>query len=236
MSPLTNRIHRLFWTDAKHPYRHLDESLRPLVKPNDRVLEHGCGRTAPILALLKDTGARLVGVDLVDFTSTDPELNLVKADISRLPFRDGEFDLVFSRSVMEHVVDPTAVFIETARLLKQGGKWIFLTPNKWDYVSIIARIVPNRFHSKIVNHTQGRDEKNVFPTVFGANSKSQIQSLCNKSGFRIREIRYLGQYPSYLQFNPLLYGLGSLYEKMILATRFTEKIRGWIFVELDRHN
>jgi hypothetical protein len=135
---------------------------------------------------------------------------------------------------MEHVVDSEAVFKETARLLKPSGRWIFLTPNKWDYVSVIARIVPNRFHAKIVNHTEGREEEDVFPTVYGANSKSQITSLCQKSGFKIHEIRYLGQHPSYLQFNPLLYGLGSVYEKMILATRFTEKIRGWVFVDMER--
>jgi ubiquinone/menaquinone biosynthesis C-methylase UbiE len=234
MSPLTSKIHQFFWTGAKHPYRRLDESVRSLVKPNDRVLEHGCGRTAPILSGLKDTGAELVGVDLVDFTVFDPDLKLVNADIAKLPFANASFDFVFSRSVMEHVVDPLAVFKETARILNSGGKWVFLTPNKWDYVSIASRLVPNRFHSKIVNKTQGRKEENVFPTVYGANSYKKIDSLCRASGFKLKEISYLGQPPAYLQFNPIVYCLGSIYEKMILATNLTKGVRGWLFVTLQK--
>ena len=52
----------------------------------------------------------------------------------------------------------------------KGGRWIFLTPNRWDYVSIISRLVPNRFHGKVVHLTTGREEDDVFPVVYESNS------------------------------------------------------------------
>jgi 2-polyprenyl-3-methyl-5-hydroxy-6-metoxy-1,4-benzoquinol methylase len=59
---------------------------------------------------------------------------------------------------MEHVADPDAVFSEIARALKPGGAYLCLTANKYDYASLIARIVPNRFHPWIVNRVEGRQE------------------------------------------------------------------------------
>jgi SAM-dependent methyltransferase len=43
------------------------------------------------------------------------------ADAAKLPYDDGFFDLVFSFSVFEHIVDPPAVLAELRRVLRPGG-------------------------------------------------------------------------------------------------------------------
>jgi SAM-dependent methyltransferase len=88
-----------------------------------RVLDVGCGRIG-LRALEPDLD--ITGVDLVD----RPEYPgpFVRADATgRLPFGDGEFDLVYSSSVVEHVApaDRPAFAAEVARV---GRGWWVQTP------------------------------------------------------------------------------------------------------------
>jgi SAM-dependent methyltransferase len=236
MNPATEKLYWKYWSHHKHPYRKFEAILSEKIKPGMHVLEQGCGRTAPLLHKYIDSGALLYGADLVDFTVNHPKIKLEKSSIEKLPFDDNEFDLLFSRSVMEHVSNPHNAFREAFRVLKKGGQWIFLTPNRWDYVSIISRMVPNRFHGKIVNITEGRDESDVFPVVYKSNSWWQISRACNETGFRICTFDYLGQDPQYFSFNPALYLCATVYEKVILSTEMLRGVRGWLFVVLEKPN
>lgn len=228
------KIYDRMWSKTKHPYRILEETINAEVTAGKTVLEHGCGYTAPILRTFLDRNATLVGVDMVPFDDPPQGLRLINADISQLPLEDNTFDFVFSRSVMEHVADPPSVYKETFRVLKPGGKWVFLTANRWDYISVAARVIPNRLHGKLVSHTEGRDEKDVFPTVYQSNSYPQVSRLAKDSGLTIERFDYLGQHPSYFQFSTVLYGLASIYEKAILAIPACRFVRGWLLVVLRK--
>ena len=49
-------------------------------------------------------------------------------DMARLPFRDGEFDLVAGFDVIEHIEDDRRVFMEISRVLKDGCTLMFSVP------------------------------------------------------------------------------------------------------------
>jgi ubiquinone/menaquinone biosynthesis C-methylase UbiE len=49
-------------------------------------------------------------------------LALARGDAARLPFRDGSFDLVYCRYLLEHVADPAAVLHELRRVTQPGGR------------------------------------------------------------------------------------------------------------------
>ena len=48
---------------------------------------------------------------------------------ARLPFADGFFSSVVSNSVLEHIPSISNVLVDTARVLKTGGKFVFCVPN-----------------------------------------------------------------------------------------------------------
>ena len=52
----------------------------------------------------------------------------VKADITKLPFEDDSFDVVFCNHVLEHIPDDTKAMQELYRVMKKGGMGIFQIP------------------------------------------------------------------------------------------------------------
>ncbi len=55
----------------------------------------------------------------------------VRADLARLPFRQGVADVVLNTQVLEHVPDPGSVLAEIYRVLKPGGRLFLTAPQGW---------------------------------------------------------------------------------------------------------
>ena len=116
-----------------HPYRVLERAILRHVDTDQTVLDLGCGRGAPALVRLKAHAKTLIGIDLVEFEIADPKLLLIKGNVCDMPaIASASIDLAYSRSVMEHIENTMAACTEINRVLKSGGKYIFLTPNAWD--------------------------------------------------------------------------------------------------------
>ncbi len=185
----------------------------PFAQPGSLVLDAGCGRKSDAGGFLAQHGVRVVGLDLVDHG--DDRIDFAKSNLEQLPIRSGSIDLVISRSVMEHLQDPLSVWKEVARVLKPEGRFVFLTPNLFDYVSLVAKLVPNRLHPAIVQFAEGREEQDVFPTVYRSNTPRAIRRLAREAGFEQPSVQYLTQYPSSLCFNRIAFLLGVGYERLV---------------------
>ena|SRR5690348_7913794 len=234
MSALAHRLREHFYRDEDHPYRIFQAEVARHLVPTATLLDAGCGRTAPVLARFRGRAARLIGVDLVDFRSEAQDLELHQGDLASMPIEDGVVDVVMARSVMEHVTQPRDVYAEVYRVLRPGGRFVFLTANLWDYASLVAKAVPNRFHPGIVARTEGRHEEDVFPTAYRTNTRGAVKRWAAQSGFAIEDFRYLGQYPSYFLFNGFLFALAMGYEKLIERVGALNFLQGWILVTLRK--
>ena len=218
-----------------HPYRKLERVISNHMNAGSTILEIGCGREAPTLMRLRGRAKTLIGVDLIDFDNTSSDLLLINADVCNMSaVPSASIDLSYSRSVMEHIKDVRGAFSEISRVLRPGGKYIFLTPNAWDYASIIAQLVPIRLHAKIVNMTEGRKKMDVFPTFYKSNTRRKIRKIARANNFQLDHFEYLGQYPSYLTFSKPLFYLGSRYEKFLERHRHLHFLRGWILCVLSK--
>lgn len=237
MTKAAEALRRRYFSGVPNPYTTLEQTVRELAGPGALILDAGCGRSADRLArLMVATGAqRAIGVDLVSFTAdanANRTLELHNADLASVPVESGCVDVIFSVSVMEHLVEPTAVYEEMFRLLKPGGYFVFLTPNLWDYAALLSKLIPNRFHPSIVAWTEGRREEDTFPAYYRSNTRRSIRRLAVGAGFDVVDIVYLGQYPSYFLFNRPLFLLGTAYQKTIERFRATRFLQGWILARL----
>jgi SAM-dependent methyltransferase len=109
--------------------RHLNMVKNHLdLKPGDRILEVGCGR-GHLTKRLRDFGADAVGID----SNPHAAVNAVTAGVSTmlaesLQFPKASFDKVVSVHAIEHIPDIRGAFDEMARVLKPGGRALFVYP------------------------------------------------------------------------------------------------------------
>lgn len=236
-SPLALKLQKQFYGNQPHPYVTFEEEVKKQLHsrgPHSTILDIGCGREAPILRKFKAHASKLIGLEMVDYRNPDPELTLLSGSIAAIPLPDQSVDVVMARSVMEHVTDPKSGFREVSRVLKPGGSFVFLTPSLFDYASLIAMMVPNRFHGPIVEATEGRPQEDVFPTAYKSNTKRAVKSLAKQSGLELANLQYLSQYPNYFLFNGVLFALATAYEKTIPRIPYLECLKGWILVTVKK--
>ena len=120
----------------------------------------------------------------------------VVADITSLPFGDESFDLVTANMVVEHLSDPLHAFAEVARLLRPGGEFVFLTPNRWHpAVGLAAALVPSGVRTTLARVIERREARDIFPTHYRANTASRVRSLARQAGFEPTSIEVFSSYP-----------------------------------------
>ena len=99
----------------------------PRFLPAGRVLDLGCG-TGHSFELLAPR--ETVGVDVDARSLAGQARETVAADMRSLPFADASFDGIACMHAIEHVPDADAVLREAARVLRDDGVAIFVTPNR----------------------------------------------------------------------------------------------------------
>jgi SAM-dependent methyltransferase len=208
--------------------------IRKYLQPGQRLLDAGCGRH---LKFCKEFAgvADVVGIDLDSVLETDNRQRpfAVRGDLDHLPFPPEAFDVVISRSVVEHLADPRQVFREFSRVLRPGGKVIIVTPNKYDYVSAIAAVTPYSVHRSLVSKIFQVPEDDVFPTLYRANTRSAIRKALNSAGFVEGEMVMVNHYPAYLMFSPMLFRLGVVYERLT-GLNWLRGLRGSILCMFEK--
>ena len=193
--------------------------------PASRVLDIGAGAGRVTQMNFRGQAARVVGIDVDDAVRGNPYLDEAHvADGGRLPFPDAGFDLVFSDNVFEHVAEPEAIFAEVYRVLAPGGVFLMKTPNRWHYVTVLARLTPFWFH-RFVNSLRGRAPEHTFPTLYRANSPGRARALGEAAGFRVLSVEVVEGRPEYLRLTAPTYVAGWLYERLVNATPLLERFR-----------
>ena len=113
--------------------------LPELVQSSGVILDLGCG-TGTAGYGLKEVGATVIGADLSlpCLLAAQPRLDdVVRVDAVRLPFKADSFDGIVSRGALHHMADPDTTLKEAHRVLKPGGRAVFMDPREYAWLEPI---------------------------------------------------------------------------------------------------
>lgn len=194
-----------------------------LLRPDSQVLNVGCGRGGALiegpvewkrqLLDLRGPDRHVLGIDIDPAASTNPGINdfhLLEASYAAWPVADASIDLIVADFVLEHIADPHHFFAEVSRVLKAGGVFCARTSNRVGYVGLLASLIPNRSHARVLSHAQPeRATIDVFPTCYRANTVWALRRALNRAGLDGIAYGYEAE-PSYLGFAAWAFALGKL--------------------------
>jgi len=148
-----------------------------LVAPNGIILDNGCGQGSFAEKHLE--GKKVVAIDLSTGMLKRAQKRLpepIRADAQQLPFAENSFDTVIARGLLHHLPDPDRGAEEVARVLKGGGKAVFVDP-----LSSALSCLRDRFSRKSDHFSdQHRDFR-----------KKELSSLLSKH-FELEALRPFG--------------------------------------------
>jgi ubiquinone/menaquinone biosynthesis C-methylase UbiE len=115
-----------------------------------RLLEVGCGIGTDLVRFARG-GAIVTGVDLsstaIDLARRNFELHgvtaarLEVANAEALPFADASFDVVYGHGVIQYTADPAALVRECHRVLRPGGRGIFMVYNRISWLNGLSKLM-----------------------------------------------------------------------------------------------
>ena len=192
--------------------------INALLNPEMVVLDFGAGRGLaaedPVpsrrgLRTLRGKVHKVIGVDVDPIVRTNPNLDesaVIEPD-ARLPFADATFDLIVSDWTLEHIEDAPAISGELTRVLRPGGWICARTPNRWGYVALGGRLVPERLQAAVLRRLQpGRKECDVFPKVYKINTKRNVLKYFSNMKFDLY-MYSVNSEPAYMGNSALLWWL-----------------------------
>jgi SAM-dependent methyltransferase len=153
--------------------RALLRAVRPHLRPGGRLLDVGCASGDVPAFLLERLPGPLtaVGVDVkaLHLRSVAASVRPVVADVRRLPFRDGTFDVVTASLFLHHFDEPElpALLEGLYRLARRA-------------------LVVNDLHRALVPYLFGRA---AFPLLFRSRVSVDDGLLSIRRGFRAEELR-----------------------------------------------
>ena len=226
------------WIDGTTEYHDL---LRKHIHSSHRILELGSGPSNRTTQLLKELGQSVAGLDIderVLYNEYLDEKFVYEGKEFPDSIKNTKFDIVTCDYVMEHVEFPKTMMREINSCMEVNGLFIFRTPNKYHYVSIISAFSPHWFHLLVANFARRNSEAQVdpYPTFYRFNSYLEIRKVADEEGFKVEECEFIEKEPSYLKFNMLLFFLGMSYERIINKFVLLRQLRSNLFVVIRKVN
>ena len=153
-----------------------------LLKSNKgNFIEFGCG-TCEHLKIFKNIGYSISGVDLdKNIKKYSDDIKIYNCDIQKVKLNidNNLYDVVFSKSFIEHLSDPDKYLKEAHRILKPGGKFLTMVPD-WE--------------SNMKTYFDDHTHKTPF-TVYSLKDAYEMHGFKKVTCFKFRQLPIIWKYP-----------------------------------------
>ena len=166
--------------------------VQALVQPASVVVDFGCGRGAmpttrspsgATCAFSKAKLRRVIGLDASPAGADNPfldEFHCLRARAGR--WKTAPPICCICDNVLEHLPDPEQFFAEARRVLRPAAALCIRTPNRWNYIALLSRLIPNRSHASVLAKAKpGLAEEDIFPTFYRCNTISAVAACANQT-------------------------------------------------------
>lgn len=149
------------------------------------VLDAGCG-PGMLPRLFHEQGCRVVGIDLEAgaFRPAPLHPRVAQADVFRLPFAAGQFDLVTAVNLLFLLPEPERALAELGRALRPGGRLALLNPSELMSLAAARELAERRglegiARESLLNWARRAEAHTRW-------SEPELQDLLGRQGLRLR--------------------------------------------------
>lgn len=184
-----------------------DQALAGASAPGQTVLDVGSGRSPTVPPEARPPGWRYVGLDIsgseLERAPRGSYDEIVIADaVQRVHALDGQFDLVLSFQVLEHV-KPLGQALENMRhYLRPGGQLVAQMSGTFSVFGLVNRAVPQSAAVWLLRRFLHRNPETVFPAYYHQCYSSALERLLEPWNRAEVIPRFIGE--PYFHFSPLL--------------------------------
>lgn len=178
------------------PDQYYEETLDRLISPETHWLDVGGGADIfPQNPVLSDILARRCASLCV----VDPSANIDRNPYAQERFRGmledlpggARFNLATARMVVEHVEHPEAFVGKLGEIVLPGGRVVIYTVSRWSPITILSGATPMAVHHWAKHLLWRTKEEDTFPVQYRMNTRSSLDRLFARVGFRRVSFRRL---------------------------------------------
>ena len=168
---------------------YFDALLMPHINGTRRVLDAGCGEGDPVLHSLASAHT-VIGcdVDAHGLGRNTQAAGRVLSRLENLPLAAASFDAIVCKYVVEHLETPARVFSEFHRVLRPGGVAAIMTPNRRSVFGAVTLLLPDHLKLRLKRYLRGREEEEVFPSFYRANTPGRLDAMMRTAGFKCLQL------------------------------------------------
>ena len=154
---------------------------------NSNILDYGCGIGQSLQEVIKFNPKKIVGIDISEVSiqkakdsiqKSNSNIELLVDNCEKTKFNDNSFDIIYGSGILHHL-DISLCLKEMYRLLKPGGRFLFIEP--------LGTNPLINFYRKLTPKSRSKDEHPLINDDF---------ELIKKNFYKLR-IKYYGFFTLY---------------------------------------
>ena len=199
------------------------------------ILDAGCGHR-PVIPDHNGLSVLKIGMDMVleDIKKNKTIDHGIISNINYIPIKRESVDIIICNMVFEHLQEPERTFSELSRIIKKDGYLIFMTPCIYNIVTLINRMIPNRFHRNFAKLLTGANETDIFPTYYKANSIGNLRKMLGENNFVEKDLIMYQPPPYAFVFSTIICKLMIQYYHIINSYDWLKSLRGVIIAKYQK--